>query len=358
MNDEKLSAILLELSEAAGPAGDEIEVLQIAARYFREYAGEIKIDRFGNLLSVKPGETGPGDSGITLALVAHIDEIGAMVTKIEEGGFLRFTPIGGVDPRILIGQTVEVKAKRRLKGVIGAAPPHLLSLEERNETVPIDKMFIDLGLDDEAVKEQVLVGDFISLEQKPLVMENERIVTGKALDNRAGVAALIYCAAELAGFRHRADICFVASLQEEVALRGAITAAYGLSPDLAVVVDVTHGDAPGLEEKGVFKPGKGPALAVGPNLHPVLSEQLQETAKRHYLPYQVEPIPGHSGTDAWAFQVSREGIPTGLLSIPLRYMHTAVELISLDDLTAGAKLLSYFTRAVDAQLLEGLIDAG
>ncbi len=358
MNEEKLSAILLELSEAAGPAGDETEALQIAARYFREYAGETKIDRFGNLLSVKPGETAPGDSGITLALVAHIDEIGAMVTKVEDGGFLRFAPIGGLDPRTLVGQAVEVKAKNRLKGVIGAAPPHLLDLKERKEAVPFDKMFIDLGLDEESVRKQVLVGDFISLEQRPLVMENERIVTGKALDNRAGVAALIYCAAELAGIRHRPDICFVASLQEEVGLRGAITAAYGLSPDLAVVVDVTHGDAPGLDEIGVFKPGKGPALAVGPNLHPVLSKELQETAKRHYLPYQVEPIPGHSGTDAWAFQVSREGIPTGLISIPLRYMHTAVELINLDDLTATAKLLGYFTRSVNAQLLEGLIDAG
>jgi len=277
-----------------------------------------------------------------------------MVTKLEEGGFLRFTPVGTIDPRTLPGQAVEIHGKKKLRGVIGAAPPHLLSAKERKETVPLDKLFIDPGLNEDSVKALVSIGDYVSLEQKPLKLKEGNIISGKALDNRAGVTALVFCAEELNALRHQADVCFVASLQEEVGLRGAMTNAYNLEPDLAIIIDVTHGDGPGLDDRSVFKIGAGPAIAIGPNLHPVLTRRLEEIAKERFLPHQKEPIPGHSGTDAWAFQVSREGIPTALLSIPLRYMHTAVELISLDDLLALSKLISYFAGSLDRLFLEEL----
>lgn len=354
MNQDKIKEVLFELSETSGVSGAETEVVEIAENFFKDYSDEVSKDRFGNLIAIKRGEPYSCRDGITLALVAHIDEIGAMVTKIEAGGFLRFAPIGGIDARTLLGQPVEVLGKKRLKGVIGAAPPHFLSEKKLRETVPIDKLFIDLGMAEKMVKKLVKIGDIITFEQKALALSAGNRVTGKALDNRAGVAALAICAFEMSAMRHRADICFVTSLQEEVGLRGAITSAYGLKPDLAVVIDVTHGDAPGLDDRDAFKIGGGPAVAFGPNFHPIISRKLEETAEKHYLPCQREAIPGHSGTDAWAFQISREGVPTGLLSIPLRYMHSTVELISLEDLTVCGRLLSYFARSANSMLVEEL----
>jgi tetrahedral aminopeptidase len=348
LKEKELISVLFKLSRAAGVAGYEDSVIKIASRYFEKYGCAVERDRFGNLLALKPGSSQNDEKRITLALVAHIDEIGALVTKIEAGGFLRFTPIGGLDARTLPGQAVVVHGRKKLKGVIGAAPPHLLSAKDKKETVPSEKLFIDVGLDFESANSLVVLGDTISLDQKPLLLKSKTRVTGKALDDRAGVAALIYCAAELADQKHRADICFVASLQEEVGLRGAITAAYGLKPDLAVALDVTHGDGPGLERNFVYKLNSGPALAIGPNFHVDFSRKIQAIAKDNFLPFQIEPIPGRSGTDAWAFQVSREGIPTALISIPLRYMHTAVELLSVEDLLATGKMLSYIARDADS----------
>lgn len=354
MNEETVCDILKDLSSAAGVSGAETEAVEVASRHLFQYATSLKKDRFGNLLALIPGQASPEEKKVTIAVVAHIDEIGALVTNIETGGFLRFSPLGGFDARVLYGQAVEIHANKRLKGVVGAVPPHFLNDDELKKTIPVEKLFIDLGLEEETVKKEVKVGDFISLDQNPRIMENGKKITGKSFDNRAGVAVLIACAAELAVLRHRADVCFIASLQEEVGLRGAVTSAYNLNPDLAVIVDVTHGDAPGLNDKNVYKIGGGPALGIGPNFHPVFSRRLRETAEKHFLPYQTEPLPGSSGTDAWAFQVAREGIPTALLSIPLRYMHTAVELISLNDLIISGKLLSYFISSIDASFMEDL----
>ncbi len=354
MREEKITEALLALSSAYGVAGAEDDVVGVAADYFGAYCPAVQRDRFGNLLAFKAGEAVGDERPVTVAVVAHIDEIGAMVTAIEPGGFLRFTAVGGIDPRVLPGQSVTIFGKNRHKGVIGAAPPHLLTAEERAKVPTIDKLFIDPGLEEDRLKEEIGVGDFIAFDQDPLYMETGKKITGKALDNRAGVVAALSCAAELTALRHRADVFFVASLQEEVGLRGAIAAAYGLKPDLALVIDVTHAEAPGLDENQAFKLGGGPAIGVGPNLHPFMSKALREKAGRLYLPHQVEPLPGHSGTDAWAFQVSREGIPTALVSIPLRYMHTTVEVVSLDDLVAVGKLLAGFIGDIDRAFLEEL----
>lgn len=346
MNESELVSVLTRLSSATGVAGFEDQAVEIAAGYFQSYGCTVKRDRFGNLLALKAGTAKKGRI-VSLALVAHIDEIGAMVTKVEGGGFLRFTAIGGLDARTLPGQAVLIHGRKILKGVIGAKPPHLLTDQERKKTVPIDKLFIDVGLSYEDLNNIVSVGDIISFEQNPLLLSNRKYISGKALDNRAGVAALIFCAAELADRKHEANIFFIASLQEEVGLRGATTAAFGLNPDLAVAVDVTHGDGPGLENNFSYKLGAGPALATGPNFDVDLFSKLKNAAADNYLPCQIEPIPGRSGTDAWAFQVTREGIPTGLLSIPLRYMHSTVELINIDDLAVCGKILSFYARSVN-----------
>ena len=353
MNPEKLADTLLSLSSASGVTGSEDAAVEEASVIFRQLTDQVKKDRFGNLVALKKGAANSNHE-ISIALVAHVDEIGFVVTKIEDEGFLRFSPLGGLDARVLPGQSVEVDAKKNLKGVIGSAPPHLLSEDDRKKTVPIDKLFIDLGIPGGKVKELVSVGDTVRFDQQSLALKYNNRITGKSLDNRAGVAALIYAASELSGLIHAADIYFIASLQEEVGLRGALTAAYGLKPDLAIVVDVTHGDCPGLKEGSYFNLGKGPALAVGPNLHPYLTDKVEETARANYLPCQIEPVPGNSATDAWAFQVSRAGIPTALLSIPLRYMHTPVEMVDLEDIIACGKIISFFCRTVDTDFLEVL----
>ncbi len=352
MNQEKITDILLNLSSVSGVTGSEDAAVKETAAFFKQFVDQVKKDRFGNLLALK--KSNAAEKHMTIALVAHIDEIGFVVSKIEEGGFLRFSPLNRIDARVLPGQAVEIESKEVLKGVIGSTPPHLLSDEERKKIVPIDKLFIDLGIPEEKVRNLVSVGDTIKFAQQPLAMNFNNKLTGKSLDNRAGIAALVYAASELSGLIHTADIYFIASLQEEVGFRGAFTAAYGLKPDLAIVVDVTFGDSPGLKEGSYFELGKGPTLAVGPNLHPILTGKIEETARANYLPCQKEPIPGSSSTDAWAFQVSRAGIPTALLSVPLRYMHTPVEMVDLEDIIACGKIISSFCSAVNADFLEVL----
>ncbi len=350
MKDQMLIDIVMDLTSISGISGHESAAVEKAAVYFNRYCDEIKLDRFGNLVALKKADR-DAEKKFTLALVAHIDEIGAVVTKIEPGGFLRFAPVGGIDPRVLPGQAVVVHGKSNYDGVIGATAPHLLTEKERNKTVPIDRLFIDTGHSYNYVFDHIKVGDPISLSRKTCYMKEGKMLTGKALDNRAGMSSLILCAAELTGLHHQVDICFIASLQEEVGLRGAITAAYGLNPDLAVAVDVTHGDLSGVDEQHTFRLGQGPVIAVGPNFHPVLSEHLQDIAKEYNISRQVEAIPGNSHTDAWAIQVSREGIPTGLVSIPLRYMHSTVEMVAVADLVSAGRLLAWLASGMKSAFI-------
>jgi putative aminopeptidase FrvX len=180
------------------------------------------------------------------------------------------------------------------------------------------------------------------------------LVTGKAFDDRAAVAAILVCLEGLASIRHAWDVYAVATVQEEVGLRGAITSAYGLSPDAAIAIDATFGNQPGVSEAKTLKMGQGPAIGFGPNIHPKLHQTLVEVAKELEIPYQVEPVPGRSGTDAWAIQVTREGIPTALLSIPLRYMHTSVETLSLKDVERTGRLMAGFIGRLGEKFMDKL----
>jgi len=354
VNEKQLADLVLELSAVSGVAGDEARAIGVVARYLQQTTDLVERDRFGNLIAYKRGVKNGTAEQISLALVAHIDEIGAVITKIEAQGFLRFAAVGAIDPRTLLGQTVVVQGRTPSLGVIGATAPHLLTEKERKKELKTENLFIDLGLTEAQAREQLSVGDFISLEQTPLKLDAGNYITGKSLDNRAGVAAMIFCAAELAEIKHQADLYFIVTVQEEVGLRGAVTAFYNLVPDLAVAIDVTHAQAPGLSGQELPELGKGAAVALGPNIHPRLFQRLQETAREQRILYQLEPIPESSFTDVWAAQVSREGIPTALVSIPLRYMHSAVELLSLADLISAGRLLSHFTRSLDRFYVEGL----
>lgn len=329
--------ILKKLSEAPGVSGSEEGVSKIIAEEFKKYTDEVRVDALGNVIGLKKG-TDPSPRRLMIA--AHMDEIGFMVSEIEKG-FIRFTTVGGVDERILPGQEVIVHGLRPLPGVIAAKPPHLLPPEERKKVTSRDQLFVDVGLPEEEVSSLVKVGDFISFQAKCIKLQGD-MASGKAFDDRASVAALIYCLELLSQMKHRWDVYAVATSQEEMGLRGAVVSAYGIAPDLAIAIDVGFGDSPGLSEAETIKVGKGPAIAIGPNFHPLLREALIKTAKELEIPYQIEAIPGPSGTDAWAIQVSREGVPTALLSIPLRYMHTPVETLSIKDIERTGLLLANF----------------
>jgi endoglucanase len=281
-----------------------------------------------------------------------MDAIGLMISAIN-GDFLRVTEIGGVDPRVLPGQTVIVHGRENLPGVVVQPPTRLLPTEAQNGPVPLKHLLVDTGLRAEELQRLVRPGDLISFAQSPVEMSGETLF-GHSLDNRASVAALTLFLQELQGKAHAWDVWAVATAQEEETLGGAATSAYQLRPDLAVAVDVTFGKGPGTPEYRSFLLGKGPVLGWGPNIHPGLYKAFKDLAEQLEIPYQIEVMPRHSGTDAFSLQVAAEGIPTMVLSIPLRYMHTPVEMIALKDVRRTARLLAEFIPSLQTDFIEKL----
>lgn len=341
---------LTRLSISSGVSGYEAAIASLIKEQFGSVSAEVESDKFGNVYALKKGN---GKLNKKIMLAAHMDEIGLIVKKIDPRGFLYFTSVGGVDPRTLLAQEVVVHGRQRLPGVIGLQPPHLLSGQDFEQGVKLEDMVIDVGLSSEKARELIQVGDVITLRREVYPLLNH-LVAGKSLDDRAGVVVMMVCLKELARLHHGHDVIAVATSQEEVGIRGAATSTYTLNPDLAVAIDVTHGSTPDTKGQVKIELGKGPAVALGPNIHPVIYRQLSETALENRIPIQPEPIPGHSGTDAWAIQVSRAGIPTGLISVPLRYMHTSVETLDFQDILNAGKLLAYFVASLPEDL-EGLL---
>ena len=346
----QIAPLLKKLSEARGVSGYEAEVREIVVEEFGRYADEVRTDKLGNVIALKRGAGEEPRRRIMLA--GHMDEIGLMVTRLEKG-FLRFTSVGGFDERTLLGQEVTVHGRRDLPGIIGSRPPHVLPREEREKTIAMDKLFIDVGVSQEELERLVRVGDLATLRREFIQLKGG-LVAGKALDDRTAVAAILVCLEGLVPVRHAWDVYAVATVQEEVGMRGAITSAYGLAPDAAIAIDATFGKQPGVSEAETVEMGKGPAIAFGPNVHPRLYEALVEAAQELEIPYQVEPVPGRSGTDAWAIQVTREGIPTALLGIPVRHMHTSVETVSLKDVERTGRLMAGFIGKLGEEFMEKL----
>jgi endoglucanase len=276
---------------------------------------------------------------------AHVDEIGLRVVDIEKG-FIRVTSLGGTDRRVLPGMEVVVHGKQDLPGVVGMRPPHVIPRGEWGKLVEWDDLFVDVGLTERRVRSLVEVGDPISFGRDLVELKGD-LVAGKALDNRASVAAMTLAVERLTRLEHAWDVLAVATVQEEVGLYGAITSAYGVAPDLAVAIDVTFAKQVGHSDDSTFPLGKGPTIGLGPNFHPQVMERLKSVAEAHEIPYHIEPTPGASGTDAWAIQVSREGIPTGMLGIPTRYMHQPVETVAVKDVERTGRLLAAFAAALE-----------
>jgi endoglucanase len=268
-------------------------------------------------------------------------------------GFLHVTGIGGVDPRVLPGQAVTVHGREDLPGLIVQPPPRLLPAKHQEGPVPLEYLLVDTGLLPERVGRLVRTGDLISFAQTPLETGGETLA-GHSLDNRASVAALTHCLDLLQHRPHPWDVWAVATVQEEVGLGGAATSAFQIRPGLAVAVDVTFAASPGSPKHKTFPLGEGPTLGWGPNIHPGLHKAFTTLAERLEIPCTTEVMPRHSGTDAFALQVAAEGIPSMVVSIPLRYMHTPVEMVAFKDITRTGRLLAEFAAQLDEKFMDNL----
>ncbi|MBC7256143.1 MAG: M42 family peptidase, partial [Chloroflexi bacterium] len=266
---------------------------------------------------------------------------------------LRFERVGGVDICTIVGQEVVVHGRQPLVGIIASRPPHVQTAAEREKPYALRDLFIDTGLSEARLRELVRVGDLATMKRTYVELA-EGYASGKAFDDRAGVASLALCLEILAGMRHTWDVYAVATSQEEIGLRGATVSAFSVAPTAAIAVDVGFGAQQGVSEQESIAMDGGPAIAIGPNIHPLMQERLVEVAKAHELKYQIEVAAGATGTDAWAIQVAREGIPTALLSIPLRYMHTSVETVCLRDIERTARLMALMIAGLDEAFAEQL----
>ena len=330
--------LLEKLCSMRAMTGRENTASQMIYDIFSEYCDEVKIDAFYNVIGLKKGQgVKPGKVLIT----AHYDEIGLMVTDIDENGFLRFTKAGGVDPKILGAQEVVVHGKRDLHGVIGAKPPHLIPPEDADKPVKMEDMRIDIGYGAAKARELVTIGDMVSFGFRFLELKNNRLA-GKSMDNRSSVATLVEILKELGRIRHDDDVYVAATVQEESGLVGAFMTTWNVQPDLGITIDVCHGDMPDTPSDEIFPLGKGVAIAVGPILNREHAKACIKLAKKEKIPFQIDPEPKDTGTEAAVHAVAREGIPAILLSIPAKYMHTMVEMVSLDDIEATARLASRY----------------
>lgn len=348
----EIKRFLKDICQAPGISGYEHHVAKIIKAACCRYADEVRQDRLGNVVFYKRG-MGEDGTRPRLLLAAHMDEIGLMVTKIEDDGFLRISAVGGIDPRTIVGQEVVLYGRDTLPGVIGAKPPHLTDEKERSKGHKMEDLYLDLALPAGKVKEWVRPGDLALIRREAAELSGGAMCA-KAMDDRAGVAVLLCCLDELERLRHAADIYAVATVQEEVGVRGATVATYGVVPDIGIAVDVTHGDMPGVPDHDTAPLGKGPVITLGPNIHPHISAELVRLAKEYRLPYQLDTTPGATSTDARAIQVTRGGIPTGLVSVPLRYMHTSVELVETEDIRLAGRLLALYAATLDISAVEGL----
>ncbi len=349
-----LVELLTRLTAVRGTSGFESQVRATVEELWRPYADEVRTLGLGSVAAIKRG-TGQ-EPRRSVMLAAHMDEIGMMVSRLEKG-FVHVTHVGGIDDRVLPGQEVVVHASRPgpdgmprdLPGVIGARPPHLVAPERRDQPLPLEDELVDLGLSPEEVERRVRIGDLISFARTGMPLGDGRF-TSRALDNRASVAAATVCLDALQGRQHAWDVYAVATSQEEVSLGGARTSAFSVAPDAAIALDVTFGRGPGVSEAEGVNVDGGPAIAIGPNFHPKLVEQLREAARRIEMTVQTEPTPTPPGTDAHSIQISHAGIPCGLVSIPLRYMHSPVEVVQLSDVEAAAELLAEFALRLPADV--------
>lgn len=346
--------VLDRLVKAQGVTGFEHSgVSGTVAELFREYSAgfngaEIDIDVNGNVFCTVTGDIEP-EAAPKLLVMAHLDEIGMIVTKIEENGMLRMASVAGVDPRVLPGSRVRVCGKQELLGIVGATPPHLVA--SNDDSYKMEELTCDLGLPYEKVCGLVSVGDRITFAPDNVLELKNGFLSSKTFDDRALVAAELYCMELLKKRRFMGKIVFCASVNEEKTGLGAAAGTYNAKPDMGIVMDVTFGKCE-CHSDG-FDMDKL-TIGLGPNLHPVIFKRLKSAAEEAKIPFELEPCMGATGTDATDVQISRAGVPCGLISPPVRYMHTNVEVIQKETLLNCGRLLAEFICGVDKDWRCGL----
>ncbi len=333
--------------ETPSASGFEQPVQKLVREYVADFADEVRTDVHGNVIvAVNPG------APLRLMLAGHCDQIGLIVQHIDDDGFLYVQPIGGWDPQVLIGQRMTVwTSGGPVFGVIGKKPIHLMTEEDRKKVPKIKDLWLDIGAaSKDEVAAKVRVGDSVTVTLGPTEVANGRLVS-PAMDDKAGMWTVIEAARRVDKAKLNCAVYAVSTVQEEVGLRGARTSTFGVDPHLGIAVDVTFStDCPTIEKKeeGDIALGKGPVVARGPNMNPRLVADLIAVAEANKIPYQIAAEGRATGTDANAMQISRAGVATGLVSIPNRYMHSPVEMISLDDIDQTADLLARFAESLAA----------
>ncbi len=340
MREESLT-FLEQLVNAPSPSGFEQPAQSVVRDYAAQFAGEVRTDVMGNVIaSLNPA----GKPRVMLA--GHCDEIGFMVRYITDSGFIHFSPIGGVDAHLVPGQKVRIHTSRgHVLGVVGKKAIHLMEPEERKKVLQFHQQWIDIGASSRRDAERrVSIGDPITFATTFDRLHRD-VVTARGFDDKMGSFVVLEALRLASRMKPKAALFAVSTVQEEIGLRGATTSAFAIEPDVAVAVDVTHGtDYPDADKKrfGDVKLGAGPVLHRGANMNPVVVDRLLAAAKKARVKHQMIGMPGRSGTDAWAMQLVREGCASCVVSVPVRYMHTPIEVLNLRDLDAAAKLLATF----------------
>jgi tetrahedral aminopeptidase len=352
MHDQS-HAFLRKLLETPSPSGFERPVQDVVRAWAREYADEVRTDRHGNVLAARHPASGRGE-GPRVMLAGHCDQIALMVQHVDENGYLYVQPIGGWDMQILLGQYLTVWTRQGpVTGVIARKATHLLTSEERGKVPQFTDVWVDVGAKDRKEAEAVVTpGDPVTfaLGYRPL---RNNLAASPAMDDKVGLWVVMEALRLLHGRPLRVPVYCVSTVQEEIGLRGATTSTYGIHPAVGIAVDVCHAtDTPGNDKKqlGDTRLGAGPVLFRGPNINPHVFARLESSAREHQLPVQVRGSPRATGTDANAMQLSREGVATGVVGIPNRYMHSPVEVVSLDDLDNAARLLAEFCASLTPEI--------
>jgi len=340
MQEQRLE-FLKRLVGAPSPSGFEQPVQQIIREKIKEYTDEVKTDVHGNVVGVRNPKGKP-----RVMLTGHCDEIGLMVKYIDENGFIFFSLIGGIDAHIIPGQKVYIHTKRGpIPGVVGKKPIHVMEQEERKKVVKIHEQWIDIGVKDKKEAQGLVsVGDPITFSAG-LERLQGKLVASRGFDDKMASFLMCEVLRNLADKSFEAGVFAVSTVQEEIGLRGATTATYGINPQIGIAIDVgVATDFPGMDKKreGEISLGKGVILYKGANINPYVGELLVQTAEEEKIPYQLSGESRATPTDANVIQLSRAGVAAGLVSVPARYLHTPVEVLSLEDLENAIKLLAAF----------------
>ena len=336
---------LKELISLPGLSGFEDPIRQVIHTAWEPLVDELTISPVGSLHGLRHGKGEWKQSRPSILIAVHMDAIGLMVTDLDHG-FLHVTEVGGIDPRVMPGQLVTVHGNRTVMGVVTYLPDRLRSVEKEKTPPGLSELLVDTGLPERELEKLIRVGDPVSFAQEPIEL-GEKTLAGHTMDNRASVAAVTFCLQELQHIIHPWDVWAAATTQEEETLAGGFTSPFSIQPTIAVAVDVTFGNMPGVSDYRAFPLGKGPTIGLGPNIHPALQKRFKSTAEALDIPFSMEIMPQHSGTDAYAMQVVGEGIPTAVIGIPLRNMHTPVECGMIKDIERAGHLLAQFIARLD-----------